>query len=191
MYVFISFSLSLALCLIVYFFHCSAYMLILENDSNAEVRRAVLSCIAMSPRTLPKVLKRTRDIKENVRKLAYQVSTNTVKWSCINLCAHMHSTSTDNNIIKLLSWHNWILVLVKRFELRFELSIFCFLFWRFWLTKFTLKLWPSHRELIYCSRASMTPQVIMISVPVYIFTLSASKKILLKHFVSINCLFQL
>ncbi|TNN69357.1 Condensin complex subunit 3 [Liparis tanakae] len=51
----------------------NAYMLILENDSNAEVRRAVLSCIAMSPCTLPKVLKRTRDIKENVRKLAYQV----------------------------------------------------------------------------------------------------------------------
>ncbi|XP_047431028.1 condensin complex subunit 3 isoform X2 [Mugil cephalus] len=51
----------------------SAYMLILENDSNAEVRRAVLSCIAMAPHTLPKVLKRTRDIKENVRKLAYQV----------------------------------------------------------------------------------------------------------------------
>ncbi|XP_034396454.1 condensin complex subunit 3 isoform X2 [Cyclopterus lumpus] len=51
----------------------NAYMLILENDTNAEVRRAVLSCIAMSPRTLPKVLKRTRDIKENVRKLAYQV----------------------------------------------------------------------------------------------------------------------
>ncbi|XP_061563634.1 condensin complex subunit 3 [Cololabis saira] len=50
-----------------------AYMLILDNDTNAEVRRAVLSCIAMSPRTLPKVLKRTRDIKENVRKLAYQV----------------------------------------------------------------------------------------------------------------------
>ncbi|XP_038569390.1 condensin complex subunit 3 [Micropterus salmoides] len=51
----------------------NAYMLILENDTNPEVRRAVLSCIAMSPRTLPKVLKRTRDIKENVRKLAYQV----------------------------------------------------------------------------------------------------------------------
>uniref|UniRef100_A0A673CKB7 Non-SMC condensin I complex, subunit G n=1 Tax=Sphaeramia orbicularis TaxID=375764 RepID=A0A673CKB7_9TELE len=51
----------------------NAFMLILENDSNAEVRRAVLSCIAMSPLTLPKVLKRTRDIKENVRKLAYQV----------------------------------------------------------------------------------------------------------------------
>ncbi|KAM4584418.1 condensin complex subunit 3 isoform 2-T2 [Odontesthes bonariensis] len=51
----------------------NAYMLILENDTNGEVRRAVLSCVAMSPRTLPKVLKRTRDIKENVRKLAYQV----------------------------------------------------------------------------------------------------------------------
>uniref|UniRef100_A0A7N9AR03 Non-SMC condensin I complex, subunit G n=1 Tax=Mastacembelus armatus TaxID=205130 RepID=A0A7N9AR03_9TELE len=51
----------------------NAYLLILENDSNAEVRRAVLSCIAMCPWTLPKVLKRTRDIKENVRKLAYQV----------------------------------------------------------------------------------------------------------------------
>lgn len=49
-------------------------MLILENDTNADVRRAVLSCIAMSPRTLPKVLKRTRDIKDNVRKLAYQVA---------------------------------------------------------------------------------------------------------------------
>ncbi|XP_057699600.1 condensin complex subunit 3 isoform X1 [Corythoichthys intestinalis] len=51
----------------------NAFMLILENDTNAEVRRAVLSCVAMSPRTLPKVLKRTRDVKENVRKLAYQV----------------------------------------------------------------------------------------------------------------------
>ncbi|XP_072319802.1 condensin complex subunit 3 [Eucyclogobius newberryi] len=51
----------------------NAYMLIIDNDSNAEVRRAVLSCIAMSPYTLPKVLKRTRDIKENVRKLAFQV----------------------------------------------------------------------------------------------------------------------
>lgn len=54
--------------------NCLAYMLILDNDSNAEVRRAVLSCIAMSPLTLPKVIKRTRDIKENVRVLAYQVT---------------------------------------------------------------------------------------------------------------------
>ncbi|XP_062386691.1 condensin complex subunit 3 isoform X2 [Sardina pilchardus] len=50
-----------------------AYMLILENDSNPEVRRAVLSCIAPSTISLPKILKRTRDVKEKVRKLAYEV----------------------------------------------------------------------------------------------------------------------
>uniref|UniRef100_A0AAY5K1E0 Nuclear condensin complex subunit 3 C-terminal domain-containing protein n=1 Tax=Esox lucius TaxID=8010 RepID=A0AAY5K1E0_ESOLU len=42
-----------------------AYLLILENDSNPEVRRAVLSCIAPSSITLPKILKRTRDVKES------------------------------------------------------------------------------------------------------------------------------
>ncbi|MBN3286093.1 CND3 protein, partial [Polyodon spathula] len=51
----------------------NAYLLLLENDSNPEVRRAVLSCIAPSAKTLPKILGRTRDVKENVRKLAYQV----------------------------------------------------------------------------------------------------------------------
>ncbi|XP_066501995.1 condensin complex subunit 3 [Hoplias malabaricus] len=56
--------------------HCptiKAYLLLLENDSNTEVRRAVLSCIAPSALTLPKIFRRTRDIKEKVRKLAYQV----------------------------------------------------------------------------------------------------------------------
>ncbi|XP_060773114.1 condensin complex subunit 3 isoform X2 [Neoarius graeffei] len=51
----------------------NAYMLLLENDSNPEVRRAVLSCIAPSALTLPKIYRRTRDVKEKVRKLAYQV----------------------------------------------------------------------------------------------------------------------
>ncbi|XP_026059524.1 condensin complex subunit 3-like isoform X3 [Carassius auratus] len=50
-----------------------AYVLLLENDSNPEVRRAVLSCIAPSVSTLTKIYKRTRDVKEKVRKLAYQV----------------------------------------------------------------------------------------------------------------------
>ncbi|KAJ3614443.1 hypothetical protein NHX12_018016, partial [Muraenolepis orangiensis] len=40
-----------------------AYLLILKSDSNTEVRRAVLSCIAMLPSTLPKVLKHSLDIK--------------------------------------------------------------------------------------------------------------------------------
>lgn len=54
-----------------------AYILLLENDSNPEVRRAVLSCIAPSALTLPKIYKRTRDVKEKVRKLAYQVDIET------------------------------------------------------------------------------------------------------------------
>lgn len=93
-------------------------MLILENDSNAEVRRAVLSCIAMSPRTLPKVIKRTQDIKENVRKLAYQVATNAVKYGGINVHVHMQQHNKS-----------CVLYLTKHFSISKELSIFvCFLF---------------------------------------------------------------
>lgn len=51
-----------------------AYTTLIENDSNPEVRRAVLSCIAPSAKTLPKIVGRTKDVKEAVRKLAYQVS---------------------------------------------------------------------------------------------------------------------
>ncbi|XP_030047085.1 LOW QUALITY PROTEIN: condensin complex subunit 3 [Microcaecilia unicolor] len=51
----------------------NAYLLLLENDSNPEVRRAVLSCIAPSAKTLPQIVGRTMDIKDVVRKLAYQV----------------------------------------------------------------------------------------------------------------------
>ncbi|XP_019309168.2 condensin complex subunit 3 isoform X1 [Panthera pardus] len=50
-----------------------AYATLIENDSNPEVRRAVLSCIAPSAKTLPKIVGRTKDVKEAVRKLAYQV----------------------------------------------------------------------------------------------------------------------
>ncbi|KAM6220512.1 condensin complex subunit 3 [Rhynchocyon petersi] len=51
----------------------NAYITLIENDSNPEVRRAVLSCIAPSAKTLPKIVGRTKDVKEAVRKLAYQV----------------------------------------------------------------------------------------------------------------------
>ncbi|XP_056346966.1 condensin complex subunit 3 [Oenanthe melanoleuca] len=49
------------------------YSTLLENDSNSDVRRAVLSCIAPSQRTLPKIVGRTMDVKDAVRKLAYEV----------------------------------------------------------------------------------------------------------------------
>ncbi|KAM5271550.1 condensin complex subunit 3 [Ctenodactylus gundi] len=51
----------------------NAYATLIENDSNPEVRRAVLSSIAPSGKTLPKIVGRTRDVKEAVRKLAYQI----------------------------------------------------------------------------------------------------------------------
>ncbi|XP_063086189.1 condensin complex subunit 3 isoform X2 [Cavia porcellus] len=51
----------------------NAYITLIENDSNPEVRRAVLSCIAPSAKTLPKIVGRTKDVKEAVRKLAYQI----------------------------------------------------------------------------------------------------------------------
>lgn len=51
-----------------------AYATLIENDSNPEVRRAVLSCIVPSAKTLPKIVGRTKDVKETVRKLAYQVN---------------------------------------------------------------------------------------------------------------------
>lgn len=52
----------------------SVYNTLLENDLNSEVRRAVLSCIAPSARTLPKIVGRAMDVKEAVRKLAYEVN---------------------------------------------------------------------------------------------------------------------
>ncbi|KAL8207577.1 UNVERIFIED_CONTAM: hypothetical protein K2H54_059174 [Gekko kuhli] len=51
----------------------NVYCSLIENDSNSEVRRAVLSCICPSAKTLSKIVGRTMDVKEAVRKLAYQV----------------------------------------------------------------------------------------------------------------------
>uniref|UniRef100_H3BDF7 Non-SMC condensin I complex subunit G n=1 Tax=Latimeria chalumnae TaxID=7897 RepID=H3BDF7_LATCH len=51
----------------------NAYMHLLEQDLNPEVRRAVLSYIAPTAKTLQKIVGRTMDTKESVRKLAYQV----------------------------------------------------------------------------------------------------------------------
>lgn len=44
----------------------------LSSDPNPEVRTAILKVIVPSNRTLGAILSRTRDVKENVRKLAYE-----------------------------------------------------------------------------------------------------------------------
>ncbi|XP_071948625.1 condensin complex subunit 3-like [Antedon mediterranea] len=51
----------------------NGYLFCLEHDAVHEVRRAVLSCIAPSTRTLPTILQRILDTKDIVRKVAYQV----------------------------------------------------------------------------------------------------------------------
>lgn len=51
----------------------SAYLFLLNLDPNPDVRRAVLTCIAPSTKTLSSIVGRTRDIKDTVRKTAYEV----------------------------------------------------------------------------------------------------------------------
>ncbi|OWK06957.1 NCAPG [Cervus elaphus hippelaphus] len=70
----------------------NAYATLIENDSNPEVRRAVLSCIAPSAKTLPKIVGRTKDVKETVRKLAYQVLAEKV---------HMRALSIAQRVVLL------------------------------------------------------------------------------------------
>ena len=49
----------------------SEYIRLLGNDSSKEVRKAVLANIGVTVVTLPHIIKRTRDIREDVRKYAY------------------------------------------------------------------------------------------------------------------------
>jgi condensin complex subunit 3 len=49
----------------------SEYIRLLGNDSSKEVRKAVLANIGVTAVTLPHIIKRTRDIREDVRKYAY------------------------------------------------------------------------------------------------------------------------
>ncbi|XP_033756629.1 LOW QUALITY PROTEIN: condensin complex subunit 3-like [Pecten maximus] len=50
-----------------------AYLFLIKADTSPDVRRAVLSCIAPSTKTLPAILSRTRDVNDTVRKMAYMV----------------------------------------------------------------------------------------------------------------------
>ena len=45
----------------------------LACDQNADVRRAVLSCIAATTRTVGVMLERAHDVKDTVRRTAYRV----------------------------------------------------------------------------------------------------------------------
>ncbi|XP_069140747.1 condensin complex subunit 3-like [Argopecten irradians] len=50
-----------------------AYLFLISADTSPDVRRAVLSVIAPSTKTLAAILERTRDVNDTVRKMAYMV----------------------------------------------------------------------------------------------------------------------
>lgn len=66
------------------------YLFLLRYDESPEVRSAVLSCITLSTKTLPEVLKRVRDAKESVRKLAYQVLAQKVSIRALTCSRRLH-----------------------------------------------------------------------------------------------------
>jgi condensin complex subunit 3 len=53
----------------------AAFLFHLGADPSAAVRRSVLNCIGRTNITLPHILERTRDIKDTVRRHAYDVLT--------------------------------------------------------------------------------------------------------------------
>ncbi|XP_053113435.1 condensin complex subunit 3 isoform X2 [Hemicordylus capensis] len=68
----------------------NVYNSLIENDSNSEVRRAVLSCIGPSAKTLSKIVGRTKDVKETVRKLAYQVLAKKVHMKALTIAQRVN-----------------------------------------------------------------------------------------------------
>eukprot|EP00514_Thraustochytrium_sp_LLF1b_P009917 CAMPEP_0184543104 /NCGR_PEP_ID=MMETSP0199_2-20130426/2681_1 /TAXON_ID=1112570 /ORGANISM="Thraustochytrium sp., Strain LLF1b" /LENGTH=941 /DNA_ID=CAMNT_0026937087 /DNA_START=84 /DNA_END=2906 /DNA_ORIENTATION=+ len=52
---------------------CDALTELLHNDSSAEVRKAVLSTVMVTKSSLPHIVQRTRDSKDDVRAVAFQV----------------------------------------------------------------------------------------------------------------------
>ena len=51
----------------------AAYIFLMTVDPNPEVRKTIVSHIALCRKTLPAVLDRTRDVKDTVRHAAFTV----------------------------------------------------------------------------------------------------------------------
>lgn len=92
------------------------YLFLLNCDDSPEVRSAVLSCITLSTRTLPDVLRRVRDEKESVRKLAYQVLAQKVSIRALTCSRRLHliqqglhdQTESVKNVVKTQLLQAWL-----------------------------------------------------------------------------------
>ncbi|ETE63380.1 Condensin complex subunit 3, partial [Ophiophagus hannah] len=87
----------------------NVYSSLIETDSNSEVRRAVLSCISPSVKTLPKIIGRTMDVKEKVRKFAYQMLAEKVHVKALTIAQRvkllqqgLNDRSAGGNVLELL-----------------------------------------------------------------------------------------
>ena len=72
----------------------AAYLFLLGCDRNADVRRAVLVCIAPSTKTLSAILERTRDVKDTIRKRAYQVLADKVHIKALTIAQRVRLLQT-------------------------------------------------------------------------------------------------
>ena len=66
-------------------------------DQNSDVRRAVLSSIAASTRTLPTILERVRDVKDVVRRTAYAVIAEKVHVRALTIAQRVKLIQTGLN----------------------------------------------------------------------------------------------
>ncbi|KAL3865140.1 hypothetical protein ACJMK2_006761 [Sinanodonta woodiana] len=66
-----------------------AYLFLLNCDPNPDVRKAVLSCIAPSTKTLPAIIGRTHDLNQTVRKTAYLVLSEKVHIKALSIALRL------------------------------------------------------------------------------------------------------
>jgi len=62
----------------------------LEYDLSTDVRRAVLSHIAATVRTVAVILERTRDVKDVVRRLAYKIIAEKIHVRALSIAQRVH-----------------------------------------------------------------------------------------------------
>ena len=72
-------------------------MFLLNCDPNPDVRRAVLTSIAPSTKTLSSVIGRTRDVKDTVRKAAYEVLSEKIHIKALSIALRLQLVNEGLN----------------------------------------------------------------------------------------------
>ena len=75
----------------------TAYLFLLNRDPNPDVRRAVLLSIAPSTKTLASIVGRTRDVKDTVRKIAYEVMAEKINIKALSIALRLQLVNEGLN----------------------------------------------------------------------------------------------